>query len=189
VIGDGRRRSVGPPRSASAVPWNAQATSSGLRPTPQRSQRPASSASMYGGGPAASSEGKLSPASSPGRGAAKMREKSQEESDAAAVEDAQLPTVRGCGEWCGASRVFDGCRGYCVAPCEKVICWRAGCGSNRQRSEQTQRALETAMLGQEPEPEPEEFVRAALPASVLVRAALARCVHVKALLLLGDSGR
>jgi len=67
-----------------------------------------------------------------------------------------------------------------------------GVVENRQRSEQTQRALETAMMRQEPEPEPEEFVRAALPASVLVRAARVvsmsrRCV--KALRPLGDGRR
>ena len=70
-----------------------------------------------------------------------------------------------------------------------------GVVENRQRSEQTQRALETAMMRQEPEPEPEEFVRAALPASVLVRAVyVSRVVSmsrrcVKALRPLGDGRR
>ena len=61
---------------------------------------------MYGGGRAAS-EGEVSPASSPGRGAAETLETLLEQRDATAAEDAQLPTVRGCGVClCGAMRVF-----------------------------------------------------------------------------------
>jgi hypothetical protein len=37
-----------------------------------------------------------------------------------------------------------------------------------QRSELTQRELEASMVREDPEPEPDDFVRAALPATVLV---------------------